>query len=94
MAVAHHLLPQMQLGEGALYACFLILAFLVGTRAYGGVRHSRDNRERLLIVGTSSLTRRVIEEKTVRIIVSGHRSIPDQIEEASAEAVETNRESA
>jgi lipopolysaccharide/colanic/teichoic acid biosynthesis glycosyltransferase len=32
--------------------------------------------------------------ETVRIIVSGHRSIPDQIEEASAEAVETNRESA
>jgi lipopolysaccharide/colanic/teichoic acid biosynthesis glycosyltransferase len=62
MAVAHHLLPQMQLGEGALYACFLILALLVGTRAYGGVRHSRDNRERLLIVGTSPLTRRVIEE--------------------------------
>lgn len=83
MAVAHHLLPQMQLGEGALYACFLILAFLVGTRAYGGVRRSRDNRERLLIVGTSPLTRRVIEE-----------FIPDQIEEASAEAVETNRESA
>jgi hypothetical protein len=83
MAVAHHLLPQMELGEGALYACFLILAFLVGTRDYGGVRHSRDNRERLLIVGTSPLARRVIEE-----------SIPDQIEEASAEAVETNRESA
>jgi hypothetical protein len=62
MAVAHHLLPQMELGEGALYACFLILAFLVGTRDYGGVRHSRDNRERLLIVGTSPLARRVIEE--------------------------------
>src|SRR5580765_411540 len=62
MAVTHDLLPQMQLGEGALYACFLILAFLVGTRAYGGVRHSRDSRERLLIVGTSPLTRRVIEE--------------------------------
>jgi len=52
----------MELGEGALYACFLILAFLVGTRDYGGVRHSRDNRERLLIVGTSPLARRVIEE--------------------------------
>jgi lipopolysaccharide/colanic/teichoic acid biosynthesis glycosyltransferase len=32
--------------------------------------------------------------ETVRIIVSGHRSTPDQIEEASAETVETNRESA
>ena len=83
MAVTHDLLPQMQLGEGALYACFLILAFLVGTHAYAGVRHSRDDRERLLIVGPSPLTRRVIEE-----------FIPDQIGEASAEAVETNRESA
>ena len=61
MAVAHHLLPEMQLGEGALYACLLVLAFLVGSRAYGGVRHFRGRGERLLIVGTSPLTRRVVE---------------------------------
>ena len=51
----------MQLGEGALYACLLVLAFLVGSRAYGGVRHFRGRGERLLIVGTSPLTRRVVE---------------------------------
>ena len=32
--------------------------------------------------------------ETVRIIVSGHRSVPDEIEKASAEAVEAHRESA
>ena len=61
MAVAHHLLPEMRFGEGALYACLLVLAFLFGSRAYGGVRHFRRRGERLLIVGTSPLTRRVVE---------------------------------
>ena len=53
----------MWFGDDALYACVLILAFLVGSRVYGGVRHGRRDRgERLLIVGTSPLTRRVVEE--------------------------------
>jgi lipopolysaccharide/colanic/teichoic acid biosynthesis glycosyltransferase len=62
MAVAHHLLPEMRFGDGALYACLLILALLVGSRAWGGGRRFRGRRERLLIVGTSPLTRRVVEE--------------------------------
>jgi len=40
----------------------LLLAFVLGARVYGGVRHSRGRGERLLIVGTSPLTRRVVEE--------------------------------
>jgi len=62
MAVAHHLLPEMPFGDGALYASLLILALLVGSRAWGGARRFRGRRERLLIVGTSPLTRRVVEE--------------------------------
>jgi lipopolysaccharide/colanic/teichoic acid biosynthesis glycosyltransferase len=62
MGVAHHLLPEMQLGDGALYASLLILALLVGSRAWGGTRRLRGRRERLLIVGTSLLTRKVVEE--------------------------------
>jgi lipopolysaccharide/colanic/teichoic acid biosynthesis glycosyltransferase len=60
--MAHHLLPEMQLGDGALYASLLILALLVGSRAWGGTRRLRGRRERLLIVGTSLLTRKVVEE--------------------------------
>jgi lipopolysaccharide/colanic/teichoic acid biosynthesis glycosyltransferase len=62
MGVAHHLLPEMQLGDGALYASLLILALLVGSRAWGGARRFRGRGERLLIVGTSPLTRKVVEE--------------------------------
>lgn len=62
MAVAHHLLPEIRFGEGALYVCVLVLAFVVGSRVYGGVRHARGRGERMLIVGTSPLTRRVVEE--------------------------------
>jgi lipopolysaccharide/colanic/teichoic acid biosynthesis glycosyltransferase len=60
--MAHSLLPEMQLGDGALYASLLILALLVGSRAWGGTRRLRGRRERLLIVGTSLLTRKVVEE--------------------------------
>ena len=62
MAVAHHLLPEMPFGDGALYACLLILALLVGSRAWGGGWRFRGRGERLLIVGTSPLTRKVVEE--------------------------------
>jgi lipopolysaccharide/colanic/teichoic acid biosynthesis glycosyltransferase len=62
MGVAHHLLPEMQLGDGALYASLLILALLVGSRAWSGARRFRGRGERLLIIGTSPLTRKVVEE--------------------------------
>ena len=65
MGVAHHLLPEMRFGDGALYASLLLLALLVGSRAlggWGGTRRLRGRRERLLIVGTSPLTRKVVEE--------------------------------
>jgi len=62
MSIAHQVLPELQFGESALYAVLLLLAFVLGARVYGGVRHSRGRGERLLIVGTSPLTRRVVEE--------------------------------
>jgi len=62
MAVAHHLLPDLRYGDGALYACLVVLVLLLGSRVYGGVRHLRGAGERLLIVGTSPLARLVIEE--------------------------------
>jgi lipopolysaccharide/colanic/teichoic acid biosynthesis glycosyltransferase len=62
MSIAHQVLPEIQLGEGALYALLLLLTFVLGARVYGGVRHTRGRGERLLIVGTSPLTRRVVEE--------------------------------
>jgi len=62
MSIAHQVLPELQFGESALYALLLLLAFVLGARVYGGVRHSRGRGERLLIVGTSPLTRRVVEE--------------------------------
>jgi len=55
----------MRFGDGALYASLLLLALLVGSRAlvgWGGTRRLRGRRERLLIVGTSPLTRKVVEE--------------------------------
>jgi len=61
-AFAHHLLPEMWLGEGTLFACLFVLAFLVGSRVYAGAWRPRGFPERLLIVGTSPLTRRVVEE--------------------------------
>jgi lipopolysaccharide/colanic/teichoic acid biosynthesis glycosyltransferase len=62
MAVAHHLKPELRYGDGALYACLVVLVLLLGSRVYGGVRHLRGAGERLLIVGTSPLARLVIEE--------------------------------
>lgn len=62
MSIAHQVLPEIQLGEGTLYALLLLLAFVLGARVYGGVRLTRGRGERLLIVGTSPLTRRVVEE--------------------------------
>jgi len=58
---AHHLLPEMRLGEGAVLACLVVLALILGSRVYSGVRHLRVG-ERLLIVGTSPLARLVVEE--------------------------------
>ncbi len=62
LAFAHHLLPEMRFGDGALFACLIVLAFLLGSRVYAGAWHPRGFPERLLIVGTSPLTRRVVEE--------------------------------
>jgi len=62
MSIAHQVLPELQFGESALYALLLLLAFVLGARVYGGARHIRGRGERLLIVGTSPLTRRVVEE--------------------------------
>src|SRR5262249_61420849 len=58
---AHHLLPEMRLGEGAVLACLVVLALILSSRVYGGVRHLRVG-ERLLIVGTSPLARLVVEQ--------------------------------
>ena len=63
MAVAHHLLPDLRYGDGALYACLVVLVLLLGSRVYGGVRHLRGAGERLLIVGTSPPARLVIESR-------------------------------
>ncbi|HZO43149.1 MAG TPA: sugar transferase [Methylomirabilota bacterium] len=62
MAVAQHLLPEFYFGDGVFYALVVVLALIVGSRVYGGVRHLRGATERLLIVGTSPLARLVIEE--------------------------------
>ena len=62
MAVAQHLLPELYFGDGVFYALVVALALIVGSRAYGSVRHVRGATERLLIVGTSPLARLVIEE--------------------------------
>jgi lipopolysaccharide/colanic/teichoic acid biosynthesis glycosyltransferase len=63
MAFALHLLPDMRFGEGALLVGLLVVvALLLGSRVYGGVRHLCHVGERLLIVGTSPLARLVIEE--------------------------------
>jgi lipopolysaccharide/colanic/teichoic acid biosynthesis glycosyltransferase len=62
LAFAHHLLLEMRFGDGALLACLIVLAFLLGSRVYAGGWHPRGFPERLLIVGTSPLTRRVVEE--------------------------------
>ena len=62
MLPAHHLLPEMRFGDGALFACLVVLAFVLGSRLYSGVRHRRGFGERLLIVGTSPLARLVVEE--------------------------------
>jgi lipopolysaccharide/colanic/teichoic acid biosynthesis glycosyltransferase len=59
---AHHLLPEMRFGDGAVFVCLVVLALVLGSRVYGGVRHLRGVGERLLIVGTSPLARLVIEE--------------------------------
>ena len=60
LAFAHQLLPEMRFGDGALFAGLVVLALVLGSRVYGGVRHARG--ERLLIVGTSPLARLVVEE--------------------------------
>lgn len=36
MAVAHHLLRNMPFGDSALFAGLLVVAFLFGSRVYGG----------------------------------------------------------
>jgi len=63
MAVAHHLFLDLRYGDGALYACLVVLVLLLGSRVYGGVRHLRGAGERLLIVGTSPPARLVIESR-------------------------------
>jgi lipopolysaccharide/colanic/teichoic acid biosynthesis glycosyltransferase len=62
MTLAHHLIPEMRLHDGVLFACLVVLALILGSRVYGGVRHFRGLGERLLIVGTSPLARLVVEE--------------------------------
>ena len=59
MGIAHHLFAEGRIGDGALVAGLLVLAFLIGPRVYGRLRIPR---ERLLILGTSPMSRLVIEE--------------------------------
>ena len=61
VGLVHHLLAGMRLGEDAVLACLVVLALVLGSRVYAGVRHLRVG-ERLLIVGTSPLARLVVEE--------------------------------
>jgi len=61
VGLVHHLLAGMRLGEDAVLACLVVLALVLGSRVYAGVRPLRAG-ERLLIVGTSPLARLVVEE--------------------------------
>jgi hypothetical protein len=68
MAVAHHLLPDLRYGDGALYACLVVLVLLLGSRVYY-LKHL-----------SVWLDIRILFE-TVRTIVAGHRPVQAELPE-------------
>jgi hypothetical protein len=88
--IADHLFAEGRLGDGALVAGLLVLAFLIAPQVYGLFRHPR---ERLLILGTSALSRLLIKEVARRprryaavSIVNDPTDLGRVIEERRAEA--------
>jgi len=63
MSIVYSLVPEAQLDGNRLVASLLVIvSFVLGVRAWRGVRRPRRVEERVLILGASPLTRQVIDE--------------------------------